>query len=435
MKRILALSLVVIMSGTLLMGCEGKPAPDPVTTPAATTAEGETTVSETERSSEEKLPLTLMSVDSTNGKFNDWIARVEDACNLDITVVDCPTNTNDRQAKITTILSSGDTSVDIITVNDEMYTAYKNTGWLEPLQSSVMTPDILAKYPEVYMKDMVITEDGGIYSVPSYFSVLGFFINNQILEEVGMDSVDTYDDFINYVTKATKDGSYGYGGAWETTYVFNEIGTFVNLFGGDYYDWNNPKTQKAVQLLYDMCHDMAVTPLSQIADQYDPLRQNMIDKTYASCFIYSGQIAKMQEAGMYGDDAIKMVIPPTFETRSAYCSSWHFVLNSASKNKEAALRFLNYSTTEEACMDYATTFGRFPARLDVLMDESFSITGIDEIREYVDKVTLRGRPMVPESMEFISGIGSLFQQLVTDEITLDTFYKMAQEETNKYIIN
>ena len=429
MKRMLAFILTAAISGALLTGCEGKPAP------AKESAAPETEVTVSETAADERLPLTLMSADSTNSKFNDWITRVESACNLDITVVDCPTNTNDRQAKITTILSSGDTSVDIITVNDEMYTAYKNTGWLEPLQDNVMTPEILAEYSEVYMKDMVITPDGGIYSVPSYFSVLGFFVNNEILKEVGMESVETYDDFINYVTKATKDGKYGYGGAWETTYVFNEIGTFVNLFGGDYYDWSNENTQKAVKLLYDMCHDMGVTPLSQIADQYDPLRQNMIDKTYASCFIYNGHIAQMKEAGMYGDDAIKMVVPPTFETCSAYCSSWHFVLNSASKNKEAAMRFLQYSTTKEASMDYAVTFGRSPARLDVLMDESFSITGIDEIRQYIDKVTLRGRPMVPESMEFISGIGSLFQRLVTDEITLDTFYQMAQDETDKYILD
>ena len=67
------------------------------------------------------------------------------------------------------------------------------------------------------------------------------------------------------------------------------------------------------------------------------------------------------------------------------------------------------------------------------MNDDFQVTGIDEIREYIDKVTLRGRPMVPESMEFISGIGSLFQQLVTDEIDMDTFFKMAQEETGKYI--
>ena len=50
-----------------------------------------------------------------------------------------------------------------------------------------------------------------------------------------------------YVEANSSDCKYGYGDAWEKTYVFNSIGTFVNLFGGDYYDWTNPKTQEAVR--------------------------------------------------------------------------------------------------------------------------------------------------------------------------------------------
>lgn len=76
----------------------------------------------------ETLELVLMTKDSTASGFKDWISLVEKACNLKITVVATPTNSNDRQAKVTTVLSTADKSVDIITVNDEMYTAFKNTG-------------------------------------------------------------------------------------------------------------------------------------------------------------------------------------------------------------------------------------------------------------------------------------------------------------------
>ncbi|QQO09845.1 ABC transporter substrate-binding protein [Breznakiella homolactica] len=384
-------------------------------------------------SPDQTLTLTIMSVDSTKSGYADWIADIEKACNLKITTIDMPTNTHDRQAKITTILSSGDSSVDIFTINDEMYTAFKNTGWLEPLQNTVMTGEVQQQYPQGYLKDMATARNGSIYTVPMYFNVLGFFVNQQKMKEAGLSSIDTYDDFITFITKTSGNGKWGYGGAWETTYVFNEIGTFVNLFGGDFFDWNNPKTQQAVKLMYDMCHSLKATPLSQLADQYDPMRQNLIDGTYASCFMWATQIARVRDAEAYGDDKIKMVVPPTFETRSAYCSAWHFVLNSASKNKEAARRFLTYSTTKEAGMSYSKTFGNMPARMDVIMDPSFSLTGIEEFRTYMQDVTIRGRPMVPETMEHIAGIGALFQQLVTDEINMDTFFRMAQQETEKYL--
>ena len=41
--------------------------------------------------------------------------------------------------------------------------------------------------------------------------------------------------------------------------------------------------------------------------------------------------------------------------------------------------------------------------------------------------------MAPQAMEFISAIGSLFQQYVSDEITLDAFCEQAQKEVETYM--
>ena len=39
---------------------------------------------------------------------------------MEITVEKCPSNADNRQAKISTILASGDKNIDLISVNDEM---------------------------------------------------------------------------------------------------------------------------------------------------------------------------------------------------------------------------------------------------------------------------------------------------------------------------
>ena len=51
---------------------------------------------------------------------------MEDATGLNINVIAAPTDTDTRQQKITTMLSTGDTSVDVIEINDEMSAAFKN---------------------------------------------------------------------------------------------------------------------------------------------------------------------------------------------------------------------------------------------------------------------------------------------------------------------
>ena len=108
---------------------------------------GNTEVKQNENSNK----ITLMTQDTTYGKaFDEYIHKAEEATGLEIETIACPTNTDDRQAKITTILSSGDDSIDVVTINDEMMSGFKNTGYLEPLQDTVMTPEIMENFTEIY---------------------------------------------------------------------------------------------------------------------------------------------------------------------------------------------------------------------------------------------------------------------------------------------
>ena len=80
--------------------------------------------------------ILLYSVNTTDPDFDDWLANVEEATGLNINVIAAPTDTDTRQQKITTILSTGDSSVDIVEINDEMSAAFKNSGWLEGLNDT-----------------------------------------------------------------------------------------------------------------------------------------------------------------------------------------------------------------------------------------------------------------------------------------------------------
>ena len=256
------------------------------------------------------------------------------------------------------------------------------------------------------------------------------------MANAGLTEIKTKEDFEKYVEANSSDGKYGYGDAWEKTYVFNSIGTFVNLFGGDYYDWTNPKTQEAVKFMYDMMKKKE-TPISQLADQYDPMMQKFFDGEYASIFMYVGAIQSFVNSGKYGPDKQHIAPMPTFENKAAYISTWGYVLNSASKNKAAAQKFLKYAASEQGELDYTEMTSRLPARTDVLESDELAamdLPGLDEIKEYVDNTELLARPMAPQAMEFISEMGSLFQQYVSDELTLDSFCEKAQKAVDTYVV-
>lgn len=371
--------------------------------------------------------LTLYTIQSTDPDFNTWLEAAEAATGLKINVVAAPTDSDTRQQKITTVLSTGDTSVDILEINDEMATAFKNSGWLAPLNDEVMTSDILDNFATGYVSDMLTSTDGNIIGVPSYCGYLSMWVNQEVMDEVGIDKIETLDDFKNFLAAASeKDGRYGYGGSWEKTYVFNEIAQFVNMFGGDYFDWTNENNKKALEFMKEMV-DNGWTSLDQLADKYEQMNQKFIDGEYGVVF-YWGTGNEYADAGMRGDDKIHMITPPTFEKATIFTDSWSYVLNSASEHKEAAYKLLQWIASEDGESYQWSCFDRYPARSDVAATVVPDDNPVKEMySSYAENLEVHGRPMLPQTMEFISEMGTLFQQYVQGEIDIDQFCTSAQE--------
>ncbi|WP_342436535.1 extracellular solute-binding protein [Paenibacillus sp. FSL L8-0436] len=378
-----------------------------------------------------KDEITLYTIQSTNPKFKDWLKEAQEKSGVKINWVAAPTDSDTRQQKVSTILSSGDNTVDILEINDEMATSFKNAGWLEPLQDTVLADDVLKQLPQGYMKDMLTSSKGDLIGVPSYTGYLGLWVDQKKLDAAGMTSINNEEDFVKFMKATTKDGQYGYGGSWEKTYVFNEIATFVNLFGGDYFDWSNEGSRRAVKFMYDMANTWKVTPVDQIADKYEQMNQKFIDGKYASVFMW-GTGTDYKQADRYGEDQIHMINMPKFAKRSIFTDSWSYVLNSASKNKDAAIKFLKYAASEDGELSGWKNFDRYPARADVAAKEA--VTG--DIKTVYNEIQstneVHGRPMLPQTMEFISEMGTLFQNYIQDKITLDDFCKKAQEAVERY---
>lgn len=419
-KKALSLLLATSMIGGLLAGCSGSGSP----------STGESSGSSGTGSG--GYDLTLYTINSTDADFPEWLANVEEATGLKINVIAAPTDSDTRQQKVTTILSTGDSSVDIIEINDEMSSSFKNAGWLETLNDTVMTDDILGEFPLGYVQDMITDNNGGIIGVPGYSGYLAFWVNQQLLDEAGIDSIETKEDFMAYMKAVSGDNRYGYGGSWEKTYVFNEIAQFVNMFGGDYYDWTNPANKEAMVFLHDLVKD-GYTPIDQIADKYEQMNPKFNDGKYGSLFMW-GLGTDYDKAGMLGDDKIHMAMVPQFsDQKYIFTDSWSYVLNKATKNKDAAIKFLQYMASEEGMKANYEAFDRYPARKDVAEK---IVPDTDPAKEmytrYANECVVKGRPMLPQTMEFISAIGTIFQSYVKDELTIDEFCTKAQEYVDTY---
>ena len=85
---------------------------------------------------ENRQELTILHVDAGAEGFDSFISQAEKDLGIKIHIEKCPANADNRQAKIATLLTSGDDSVDLITVNDEMISEFKHKGFLLPLEDT-----------------------------------------------------------------------------------------------------------------------------------------------------------------------------------------------------------------------------------------------------------------------------------------------------------
>ena len=376
---------------------------------------------------EEKDEITIMHVDAEYPEFQKFIEEAEEALDMEIHVTACPENADNRQARISTILSAGETSVDIFSVNDEMVSEFKYKGYLEPLNDRVMTEDIISCYPESYIKNIAML-DGEIYSVPYYMDIMVFWVNKSMTGDL---EIRTEKDFLQLLNTDFGEGKYGYGSAWDSAYVYNELSQFINFFGGSYYDWQDPNTKEALSFLYNMAANQQ-TPVEQVTDQYEQLEQKFLEGTYASIFVYSGTMDTFVRAGAYREDFIQVAPLPEFAENTTNIATWQYVLNKASVHKEAALRFLEYAASREGSIAYSEYMNRLPARLDIIREEDLDIPGFGQLRDYVENTRLRERPFSRNTMEDITSMGTLFQRYVLEEITQEEFCQKAQNITDNF---
>ena len=155
-----------------------------------------------------------------------------------------------------------------------MISEFKHKGYLEPLEKNVMTEEVRDSFPQKYLES-ICEENGHIYSVPFQMDIMMFWVNQELLKQAGLDEIKNTGDF-DILQKSLKNpDQYAYGDAWENTHVYNSLSQFVNFWGGDYFDWTDPKTKDAARYMKSMLDEKNTSP-AQFVDQYEQMEEKFI---------------------------------------------------------------------------------------------------------------------------------------------------------------
>lgn len=425
-KRNIALGLTgVMLSSAALYGCSGSGSGG-----AEGGAQQEQTSSDTE--------ITVYTSAINEDEYGDAFKKlVEENLDFKVNFEPEPLLYADTVNKATTMLASGDDSVDVYFIDEIMQLSFLSADFLEPLDD-VVTDEDIGNILDGYA-DKFLVRDGHIYGVPADFSGILFFVNKKMFDEAGIAIPTNQEEFIAAAQALTKDGKYGLLESWDkASHLQDNLNRWCLMFGGDFYDWTLDGTKEAIQFMYDLVHKYNVTSIDNLSTDFETGNQKFADGNAAMYFQWSAAASSFSEAGKYGDEIICAPMP-TFKTNKTPMSSWMWVVNKNSAKKEAAKEYVKFMATPEAQAAYMKATGKFSptANLSVWDDPELckDLLTVEEHKSYVEADSFAARTLCPRHSEYMDTVTGTLQEYLMDEISFEECLEKGQQQIDELLNN
>lgn len=347
--------------------------------------------------------------------WQPFVDLVKEKTGITLEGIVAPSNYPDVVTKLSSTLTAGDDSFDIIHLDELLGVTYSTAGYLEPI-NEVIEPE-KENYPADVLERISKGADGNYYLLPQELNVMYFYTNEDVLKEAGVEVPTNKDEFLAAAKAMTKDGVYGYGAAWSKGgQLFNDLIRWMYCFGGDMYDWTKPESMETLQFMYDMLYKDKVVSEAALGDTYDALNQKIIDNKYGMVFQWA------YLADVCGDkwgNPIKIAPMPTFTTDETIVAGWHMAVNKNSKNIDAAKEVLKVWASEEGQMCNLQMEGASHSKV-MAKPEAKEVNRLgDALEQYSAAGCLIPRPMPPTVNEMQEIAETYAQSYLTNQMSLE----------------
>jgi multiple sugar transport system substrate-binding protein len=313
------------------------------------------------------------------GRVNAIDALIEkfEAENPDITVRHTNFPYADYRTKVAAAIPAGE-GPDVVQLFYGWLNDYVDAGLIQPLPTDTFPPDEIEA--EYFPMVQAMKVDGAYMALPTAVRSLALFYNKRLFEEAGLEGPpETLEQMIEYAQKMTmKDGAGNItqegitsGMTGQDHHWFRE--GLVRQFGGAPYSDDN------ATVTYNS--DAGIKAL----EFYSGMEMN--EGVTLSTFMEDGQAAfKAGRAGMHLDGSFRIgalnkirglewgvaELPAGPDgTRSNYSSYWVNAITSKAEGDkfDAAVKFLQFVTSDEAMQLWLDTVGELPAKPSAALTE------------------------------------------------------------------
>ena len=293
--------------------------------------------------------------------------------NIDLEFVMLPEN--ELRSRVTTDITTGAGSFDIVQIGTFETPIFAKNGWLASVD------DLMAANPDNvqpnYNEDDILQAirlglsfDGKLYAVPFYGESSMTFYNKKMFADAGltMPEQPTWDQIREFACALHKPDQNQYGIALRGLPGWGEVmaplDTVINTFGGRWFDENwqpqldSQEWYDAVSFYVNLLHDCGVPGAANngFSESLTLVAQGQaamwVDATVAAGFLTDPSQSKVV-------DDIGFVMAPHASVEKGYhwLWSWAYAIPSTSTHQAAALQFLTWSTSTDYINLVGTTYG------------------------------------------------------------------------------
>jgi multiple sugar transport system substrate-binding protein len=382
--------------------------------------------------------------DNTNTVFQDsTIAAFEAATGIKVKSY-TQGNFNDLHDRYATLFAAQDASVDVVMTWAGWSAEFGQAGWLQELDTSAVPTDLIQPALDA------VSWQGKVYGLPKFSSVQTMFWNKNLFQRAGIDpeaGPQSWDEFVTTAKALTSGTQFGYA-----CDMGNAAGAYQNflrallLNGGDMYDadykpiFNSDAGVQALSNLVDLLQvhkvmdpaSLQITNSSDLGDLFAKGATGIVFN-WPSQYASATAATSTMDASTLGNGLI-----PGMSVRSASIDgSEGFAINKFSKNKEAALAWLQFVAGADVQKQIVQKEGWFPVSQSVLTDPASlkALPVLDTYQESTQYATKRwGTPWSSELDQLMSvQIIDAMNQKTAPKEALDTLATQTQELVKKYL--
>ncbi len=266
---------------------------------------------------------------------------------------------NEIRAKVTTDVSTGAGTFDLVTVGMYEVPLWAKAGWIDEVGSTL---DANPEYDSADFFQSIrdgLSYDGQLYAAPFYGESSALFYRTDLFEAAGLTMPEhpTWDEVASFAQALNDPANEQYGICLRGLPGWGEmgapLGTVINTFGGRWYDadWNaqitSPETSDAIKFYIDL-----------VKNSGEP---GAVSSGFTECetLWVQGKVAMWYDAtspadfifdpanNPYADNIAVAFAPTEVKDNSGWLWAWAFALESVSQNKDAAYKFMEWATSKD----------------------------------------------------------------------------------------